>query len=69
MFGAKNAVVLLIPETGESTMSIRARGSLSFNGATERTGTDMMSDEIAMVTLSSAILFAVLMFAILMRKA
>lgn len=29
----------------------------------------MMSDEIAMLTLSSAILFAVLMFAILMRKA
>lgn len=29
----------------------------------------MMSDEIAMLTLSSAILFTVLMFAILMRKA
>ncbi|MDI3461798.1 MAG: hypothetical protein OJF50_000619 [Nitrospira sp.] len=29
----------------------------------------MMSDEIAMLTLSGAILFAVLMFAILMRKA
>lgn len=29
----------------------------------------MMSDEIAMLTISGAILFAVLMFAILMRKA
>jgi hypothetical protein len=29
----------------------------------------MMSDEMAMVTLSGAILFAVLMFAVLMRKA
>ena len=57
------------PETGESTVWIRARGNSCFNGATERTDTNMMSDEMAMVTLSGAILFAVLMFAVLMRKA
>jgi hypothetical protein len=50
-------------------MQIRARGSSYFNGATERTGTNMMSDEMAMLTIWGAILFAVLMLAMFMRKA
>ncbi len=32
-------------------------------------GTDMMSDEMAMLTISGAIIFAVMMLTMLMRKA
>ncbi|WHZ29294.1 MAG: hypothetical protein OJF51_004096 [Nitrospira sp.] len=70
MFGVKKAVVLLIPRDRRiHYVDPRAGGSSHFNGGTERTGTNMMSDEIAMLTISGAIFFAVLMLAMFMRKA
>jgi hypothetical protein len=42
---------------------------MNHDGDTERNGTNMMSDEMAMLVISGGILFAVLMLAMLMRKA
>ncbi len=38
------------------------------DGDTERKGTNMMSDEMALLTISGAIVFAVMMLAMLMRE-
>ena len=42
---------------------------MNHDGDTERMVTDMMSDEMAMLTISGAIIFAVMMLTMLMRKA
>ena len=42
---------------------------MNHDGDTERTGRNMLSDEMTMLTISGAIFFAVTMFAMLMRKA
>ncbi len=42
---------------------------MNHDGDTERMGTDMMSDEMAMLTISGMIVFAVIMLTMFMRKA
>ena len=42
---------------------------MNHDGDTERTGTDMMSDEMAMGTISGAIILALIMLTMFMRKA
>ena len=41
---------------------------MNHEGATERIGTEMMSDEMAMLTISGGIIFAVIMLMMLMRR-
>lgn len=69
MFGAKNAVVLPISRVRRiHHVDPHAPGSSHFNGATERTGANMMSDEIAMLMISGMIVFAVMMMLLMMLK-
>jgi len=42
---------------------------MNYDGDIERMDTDMMSDEMAILTISGAIIFAVIMLTMLMRKA
>jgi len=42
---------------------------MNHDGDIERMDTDMMSDEMAILTISGAIIFAVIMLTMLMRKA
>jgi hypothetical protein len=41
---------------------------MNHDGDTERTGTDMMSDEMAMLTISGGIIFAVMAMLTMLRR-